>query len=153
SPCTTTRDGRRRAYISVSRGITRQTISLRDWSGRMMSRSWSGVMPKGPRIWSTISRCCPVTARRTRRRASEASACTTGKSLIASGRVPRTTRTSGVSAKGALLAHPADDGTLGGGDGAGVLLERHHVVGGGQALQHLLDELDLGGRRQIHPGE
>src|SRR6185436_8066291 len=117
----------------------------------MMLRSWSGTMPNGPRIWSTISRCCPVATTRTASDGSPVSARTTGSILIASGRVPRTTRTR--SAKGELLAHPPDGGDAARFDVARVLLQRHDVEGGTEGLEHLVEEVDLEPGREIHARE
>src|SRR6185295_8325921 len=97
-------------------------MSLIVWSGFMMLRSWSGTTPNTPRIWSTISRCCPVATTRAERDGSPESARTTGSILSATARVPRTTRTR--SPKGQLLPHPPDGGDGPRLDGARVLLER-----------------------------
>src|SRR5262245_53028272 len=108
-------------------------------------------MPNGPRIWSTISRCCPVATTRTASDGWPDSARTTGSILIASGRVPRTTRTR--SAKGELLADPADGGDAPRFDVAGVLLECDDVEGRPEGFEHLVEEIDLQSGRQIHARE
>src|SRR5690606_20721763 len=72
---------------------TRDVRSLRDWSGCIMSRSTSGAMPKRSRTWSSISRCCAVTATAVSIPGFAFNAPITGAILMASGRVPKTTIT------------------------------------------------------------
>src|SRR5262245_8482346 len=116
----------------------------------MMFRSWSGTTPNGPRIWSTISRCCPVATTRTARPGWPDSARMTGSILIASGRVPRTIKRRSGSAKGELLAHASDGGDGPRGDFAGVLLERHDTEGRPQGFENLVEKIDLESGRQVH---
>src|SRR5579884_3217809 len=68
----------------------------------MIARSWSGVMSKTRRTWSSCSRCWPVTTTRTAKSCGKRrSSRTTGAIFTASGRVPKTQRTrAGVTVSG-----------------------------------------------------
>src|SRR5689334_5831060 len=130
--------------------MTRETMSLMVWSAFMMSRSTSGTRPKGPRIWSTISRCWPVATTWTASPGSARRACTTGRSLIASGRVPRTIRINGRLSKRKAFMNATKAAERRRLHGARVLFERHDLEGRLKAFEHLVHEIDLGGGRQVH---
>src|SRR4051812_25858 len=77
----------------------------------------------------------------------------TGRNLMASGRVPRTTRTRPGSPKGELPVQTPSSARGLRPDGARVLSEGDDVEGRLQPLQDLVNELDFRLRRQIHPRE
>ena len=93
SPWTNTQSGRSAWTTFSIPSMTERAIWVVDWPWTMMSRSWSGRRSKVRSIWSSISRCCPVTQVRTSIPAVSDNARTTGITLIASGRVPITART------------------------------------------------------------
>ncbi len=94
SPWTRTQSGRSVSSTRSRPARTRPVNSPSRWSGRMTSRSYCAASPKKSSIGASISRCWEVmarTQRNSRRRRRNSS--TTGASLMASGRVPSTTRT------------------------------------------------------------
>src|SRR4051794_33062740 len=79
------------------RGRARELKALRSWSARIWSRSWSGRSSKFSSIRSSIWRCWAVAQMLTARSELARRTCSTGASLMTSGRVPKTTRTTGLA--------------------------------------------------------
>ena len=97
SPWTSTASGASSSNTESSSPMTREAMPLRVCPWDMMLRSTSGTIPNRSLTWSSISRCWAVTTVRERRVALDSIARMRGATLIASGRVPKTVRTVGVT--------------------------------------------------------